>query len=135
MSFLNESEEHATYCISSLLKSNKIKDQYEQYWFPTPVNPGDEESHTPIPKRISRKWGNQQEAVTLNPQDHEGSRHKFFNNFNWKDSTLWLEFHDMFSHHTFDIGMNEFMSNKARKTTHLLSNSGQLEDDILVEQA
>ena len=41
---LNENEEVAVHYISSLLKANKNNDQYEQYWFPTPENPGDEAS-------------------------------------------------------------------------------------------
>ena len=49
---LNESEENATYYVSSLLKANKNNDQYEQNWFPTPDKPGDEEYHTPIQARI-----------------------------------------------------------------------------------
>ena len=44
----NENEEDAIHYISSLLKANRSNDQYEQYWFPTPDNPGDEASRTPI---------------------------------------------------------------------------------------
>ena len=49
---LNENEEDAIYYVSSLLKANRNNDQYEQYWFTTPENPGDEDSHTPIQRRI-----------------------------------------------------------------------------------
>ena len=83
---LNENEEDAINYISSLLKANRNNDQYEQYWFPTPENPGDEESHTPIQKRIRRELRNLQEAEKLNPQDNEESRQKFLSNFDWKDS-------------------------------------------------
>ena len=38
---LNANEEDAVHYISSLLKANRNNDQYEQYWFPTPENPGD----------------------------------------------------------------------------------------------
>ena len=44
----NENEEDTQYYVSILLEANRNIDQYEQYWFPAPENPGDEESHTPI---------------------------------------------------------------------------------------
>ena len=76
------------YYVSSLLKTIRNNDQYEQYWFPTPENPGDEASHTPIQLRILRELRNLQEAEKLNPKDNEESRRKFFYNFDWKDSML-----------------------------------------------
>ena len=56
---LNESEEDAIYYVSSLLKANRNNDHYEQYWFPTPDNPGDEQFHTPIQRRILQKLRNE----------------------------------------------------------------------------
>ena len=115
---LNENEEDAIYYVSSLLKANRNNDQYEQYWFPTPENPGDEDSHTPIQRRILQELRNLQEAEQLDPQNDEESRHKFLSNFDWKDSmlqqheikkieSLLVEYHDIFARHRFDIGMNE----------------------------
>ena len=78
---LIENEEDDVHYISSLLKANRNHDQYEQHWFPTPENPGDEESHTPIQKRILRELRNLQEAESLNPQEDEESRQKFLSNF------------------------------------------------------
>ena len=71
---LIENEEDAVHYISSLLKANRNNDQYEQYWFPTPENPGNEALHTPIKKRILRKLPILQEAESLNPQEDEESR-------------------------------------------------------------
>ena len=85
---LKENEEDAIYYISSLLKANRNNDQYEQYWFPTPENPGDELSHTPIQQRIFREVRNLEEVEKLNPQDNEESRRSFLSNFDWKDSML-----------------------------------------------
>ena len=82
---LNENEEDAVYYISSLLKANQNYDQYEQYWFPTPEKPGDEESQTPMQKRILGELRSLQEAGKLNPNDDEESRRKFLGNFDWKD--------------------------------------------------
>ena len=114
----NENEEDAVHYISSLLKANRNNDQYEQYWFPTPENPGDEACHTPRQKRILRELRNLQEAESLNPQEDEESRQKFLSNFDWRDSmlqqheikqieALLVEFHDIFARHRSDIGMNE----------------------------
>ena len=65
---LNENEKDAIYYISSLLKANRNNDQYEQYWFPTPENPGDEASHIPIQQRILRELRNLEEIEKLNPR-------------------------------------------------------------------
>ena len=149
---LNENEGDAVYYISSLLKANRNNDQYEQYWFPTPENPGDEESHTPIQKRILRELRNLQEAEKLNPQDNAESRQKFLSNFDWKDSmlqqheikqieALLVEFHDIFARHRFDIGMNEEFTVKLTPKddspaySQSLPTPVNLKEDILVELA
>ena len=104
---LNENEEDAIYYISSLLKANRNIDQYGQYWFPTPENPGDEPSRTPIQHRILRELRNLEEEK-LNPQDNDESRRKFLSNFDWKDGmlqqheieqieALLVVFHDIFA--------------------------------------
>ena len=145
---LNENEEDAIHYISSHLKAN----QNEQYWFPTPENPGDEASHTPIQKRILRELPNLQEAENLNPQENEESWRKILINFDWKDSmlqqheikqidALLVEFHDIFARHRFDIGMNEeFMVKLTPKDdspaySQSLPTPINLKEDILVELA
>ena len=115
---LNENEEDAIYYSSSLLKVSRNNDQYEQYWFPTPDNPGDEASHTPIQRKILREPRNLEEIEKLNTQDKEESRRNFLSNFDWKDSmlqqneikqieALLVEFYDIFARHRFDVGVNE----------------------------
>ena len=149
---LNENEEDAIYYVSSLLKANKNNDQYEQYWFPTPENPGDENSHTPIQARILRELRNLQEAEELDPQQNDISRQKFLDNFDWKDSmlqqheikkieSLLVEFHDIFARHRFDIGMNEEFTVKLTPKddspaySQSLPTPVNLKEDILVELA
>ena len=78
---LNENEEDAIYYISSLLKADRNNDQYEQFWFPTPENPGDETTHTPIQQRILKELRNLQNLEQLNPHDDAESRRKFLSNF------------------------------------------------------
>ena len=149
---LNENEEGAVHYISSLLKANRNNDQYEQYWFPTPENPGDEASHTPIQKRILRELRNLQETESLNPQEDKESRQKFLNNFDWKNSmlqqheikqieALLVEFHDIFARHRFDIGLNEEFTVKLTPKddspaySQSLPTPINLKEDILVELA
>ena len=149
---LNENEEDAIYYVSSLLKANRNNDQYEQYWFPTPENPGDEDSHTPIQRRILPELRKLQEAEQLNPQNDDESRRKFLGNFDWKDSmlqqheikkieSLLVEYHDIFARHRFDIGMNEEFTVKLTPKddspaySQSLPTPVNLKEDILVELA
>ena len=149
---LNENEEDAIYYISSLLKANRNNDQYEQYWFPTPENPGDETTHTPIQQRILKELRNLQNLEQLNPHDDADSRRKFLSNFDWKDSmlqqheirqieTLLVEFHDIFARHRFDIGVNEEFTVKLTPKdespaySQSLPTPVNLKEDILVELA
>ena len=93
-----------------------------------------------------------QEAESLNPQQNEESRQKFFSNFDWKDSmlqqheikqieALLVEFHDIFARHRLDIGMNEEFTVKLTPKADSLAYSQRLptsvnlKDDILVELA
>ena len=149
---LHENEEVAIYYINSLLKDNRNNDQYEQYWFPTPENPGDEASHSPIQQRILRELRNLQELEKLNPHDDAESRQKFLSNFDWKVSmlqqheirqieTLLVEFHDIFARHRFDIGVNEEFTvklipkNESPAYSQSLPTPVKLKEDILVELA
>ena len=149
---LNENEEDAIYYVRTLLKANRNNDQYEQYWFPTPENPGDEDSHTPIQRRILQELRNLQEAEQLNPQNDDESRRKFLSNFDWKDSmlqqheikkieSLLVEYHDIFARHRFDIGMNEEFTVKLTPKddspaySQSLPTPVNLKEDILVELA
>ena len=149
---LNENEEDAIYYVSSLLKANSNNNQYEQYWFPTPDNPGDQQSHTSIHRRFLQELRNPQFAEQLNPQDNEASRDQILSNFDWKDSLLQqheikriesilVEYHDIFARHRFDIGINEeFTVKLAPKDdspaySQSLPTPGNLKEDILVELA
>ena len=56
---------------SSLNKSAKTEEEKENYWFPTPEDPGDLHLHTPIHTHSL------QELENLNPQDDPESRKQF----------------------------------------------------------
>ena len=100
------------------LKAARTDEDKENYWFPTPEDHGDPQSHTPIQQRILKESYNLQELEKLNPQDNPESRTQFLAHFDWTDSTLnaaeitqieelLVEFHDIFARHCFDTGMNE----------------------------
>ena len=71
---LQETPENAAYYASSSIKSAKTDENKENYWFHTPEDPGDPQSHTPIPQRILKELYNLQELEKLNPQDNLESR-------------------------------------------------------------
>ena len=45
---LQNDQEQAAHYVSSLIKTSKNPQKTENYWFPTPENPGNPEEHTPI---------------------------------------------------------------------------------------
>ena len=149
---LQNDEEQAAHYVSSLIKTNRNPQNSENYWFPTPENPGNPEEHTPIQKRILRELQALQDLETLDPTTDAESRAKFLENFDWKDSTLTpeekekieellVEFHDIFARHRFDIGMNEEFKVKLTPKddspaySQSLPAPINLKEDILVELA
>ena len=120
---LQNDQEQAAHYVSSLIKTNKNPQNSENYWFPTPKNPGNPDEHTPFQKTILRDLHALRDLVTLDATNDEESRAKSLENFDSKDSTfapderarikeLLVEFHDIFAQHHFDIGMNEVFTVK-----------------------
>ena len=149
---LQNDQEQAAHYVSSLIKTNRNPQNSENYWFPTPENPGNPEEHTPIQKRILRELQALQDLETLDPTTDAESRAKFLETFDWKDSTLTpeekekiedllVEFHDIFARHRFDIGMNEEFKVKLTPKddspaySQSLPAPINLKEDILVELA
>ena len=149
---LQDNTENAAYYASSLIKATKPEEFKENYWFPTPKDPGDPQHHTPIQKRIMSELINLQELEKPNPQDNPESRRQFLSNFDWTDSMLQraeiariedllVKFHDIFARHRFDIGMNEEFKVKWTPTDDSTAYSQSsptpinLKEDILVELA
>ena len=104
--FLKDNPENAAYYASSLIESPKTSEDSENYWFPTPEEPGDPQTHTPIQQRILRELRNLQDLEKLNTQDDPESRKQFLANFDWADlrlnsaeiaqiEELLVEFHDI----------------------------------------
>ena len=86
--FLQQDQEQAAHYVSSLIKANKSTQNQENYWFPTPENPGNPKEHTPIQKKILRGKQALQDLETFDPTKDPEFRAKFLENFEWKDSTL-----------------------------------------------
>ena len=150
--FLKDNPENAAFYASSLIKSPKTSEDSENYWFPTPEEPGDPQTHTPIQQRILRELRCLQDLEKLNPQDDTDSRKQFLANFDWTESTLnpveiaqieelLVEFHDIFARHRFDIGMNEDFKvtltpkDDSPAYSQSLPTPINLKEDILVELA
>ena len=149
---LRDNPENAADYASSLIKTPKTDEDSENYWFPTPEEHGDPQTHTPIQQKFLRELRNLQELEKLNPQDDLESSKQFFANFDWADSTLnpteiaqieelLVEFHDNFARHRFVIGMNEEFKVKlipkddSPAYSQSLPTIINLKEDILVELA
>ena len=149
---LQDNPENVAYYARSQIKSLKTGQDSENYWFPTPEEPGDPPTHTPIQQRILKELRNLQEKEKPNPQDDPEFRKQFLANFDWADSTLnpteiaqieelLVEFHEIFARHRFDIGMNEDFKVKLTPNDDSLAYSQSLptpinlKEDILVELA
>ena len=62
---LQNNPENAAYYASSLIKSTRTGEDQENYWFPTPEEPGDPQLYTPIQQRILKELQNLQEQEKL----------------------------------------------------------------------
>ena len=103
--------------INELMKSNEHEQSDENLWFPTPENPGNEEEHTPIQRRILKEIRELIQKENLDPTKDPESRQKFLDMFQWEGSQIEgndrkqleqtiIEFNDIFARHRLDIGIN-----------------------------
>ena len=115
---LNKNHDDAIHYINSLLKASKTGEVNGNFWFRTPQNPGNEKVHMPIQTRILNELRELKKLEKLNPQEDMDSRNHFLSNFNWINLTLdrdakqavealFVEFHDIFARHRFNIGNNQ----------------------------
>ena len=99
------------------MKTSKTDEVKENYWFPTPKDPGNEGEHTPIQTRFLHELRELEKLEQINPLEDIDSRNQFLYIFDWTDSTLQLDakqavedlfvdFHDIFARHRFDNGIN-----------------------------
>ena len=152
LSFMIQHEETTEICINELLNFPPQNPDQEPYWFPTPEEPGDPTTYTPIQQRIYNELLELKELEKLNPHDSETSRTNLLSHFDWSDTTLCpderkeieqilVEFHDIFARHRFDIGINREFKVKLTPNddspaySQSLPTPINLKDDITVELA
>ena len=152
LSFIIQHEDTTEIYINELLKVPPQNPDHESYWFPTPEEPGDPTTYTPIQQRIYKELLELKELEKLNPYDNETSRTEFLSHFDRSDTTLspeerkeieqiLVEFHNIFARHRFDIGIKckfkvKFTPNDDRPAySQNLPTPINLKDDITVELA
>ena len=112
-----DDSEDAILYINELLKTSDQPSYNQNFWFHTPDNPGDPNTHTPIQSRILREIKELEEIQKLDPNNNAEDREAFLKNFKWDDSQLTendqkdiqeilIEFNDIFARHRLDIGIN-----------------------------
>ena len=117
LSMILQGDSDLTAYLNELLKTNKPEQQNNSFWFPTPEISGKSDDHTPIQTRILKKLFELKEYEKLNPQESSESRNKFLKVFDWTDTLLTEtetqaiedilgDYHDIFTRHRIDIGMN-----------------------------
>ena len=84
---------------------------------PTPDNPEDPKTYTPIQSRKHREIQEIEEIQKVNPTNSPEERETFLKSFNWNDSQMndedkkdieetLIEYNDIFARHRLDIGIN-----------------------------
>ena len=118
LSMIPEGDPDLVPYLTELLRMNKLDQQNNTFWFSTPENPGNTESHTPIQTRFLTEFGELQRREKLNPKDGSESRMEFLKRFYWTETLLTetekqavevilVEYHDIFARHRMDMGMNK----------------------------
>ena len=103
--------------VNELMKSKESEQNDENFWFPTPENPGNEDEHTPIQRRILKEIRELIQKEQLDPTKDQESRKKFLDMFSWEGSKIEgndrkqleetiVEYNDIFARHRLDIGIN-----------------------------
>ena len=103
--------------VNELMKSSENEKSGENFWFPTPENPRNEEEHTPIQRRILKEIRELIEKEELDPTKDQKSRKKFLDMFKWEGSQIEgnhkkqleqtiIEYNDIFAHYRLDISIN-----------------------------
>ena len=129
--------------MNELLKTSDSPSPNQNFSFPTPDNPGDPTTHTPIRRRILREIEELEQIQKLDSTASLEDREIFLRQFNWSDSQLThedhkdieqvlVEFNDIFARHSLDIGINhEFKIKLTPKTEEPVYSQSLLKQYIL----
>ena len=74
--------------VNELMKSTNDEQNDENLWFPTPKNPGNEDEHTPIQRRILKEIRELIKKEQLDPTKNPESRKEFLDMFKWEGSQI-----------------------------------------------
>ena len=74
--------------VNEFMKSSENEQSGENFWFPTPENPGNEEKHTPIQRRILKEIRELIKKEKLDPTKDQESRKKFLDMLKWEGSQI-----------------------------------------------
>ena len=152
LSMIPQGDPDLTAYLNELVRTIKLEQQNNTFWFPTPENPGKPEDHTPIQTRILKELNELKEKEKLNPQESTQSRTKILKRFDWTDALLTemekeaiedilVEYHDIFARHRMDIGMStEFNVKLTPKNDKAVYSQSlpmpiHLKEDLIVELA
>ena len=80
LNILREHDNVITY-INALMQVERPEDNEENVWFPTPENPGNEQEHSPIQKRILKELRELVELEKFDPSENEESQNKLLSMF------------------------------------------------------
>ena len=83
----DDSEDAIVY-INELLKTSDKPSNNQNFWFPTPNDHGDPDTHTLIQSRILREIKELEEIQKLNSTNSDEEREAFLINFKWDDTQL-----------------------------------------------
>ena len=152
LSMIPQDDPDLTAYLNELLRTSKLEQQDNTFWFRTLENPGKPEDHTPIQTRILKELNELKDKEKLNPQEGTKSRNKFLKRFDWTNSPLTetekqaiedilVEYHDIFARHRMNIGMNkEFKVKLTPKDNKAVYSQNlpmpiHLKEDLIVELA
>ena len=152
LSMIPQGDLHLTACINELLRTNKLEQQNNTIWFPTPEDLGKPEDHTPIQTRILKEKSELKDKEKHNPQESTGSRKKILKRFDWTDTLLvetekqsiediLVDYYDNFARHRMNIGLNtEFREKLTPRDGKVVYNKIlpiliHLKEDLTVELA
>ena len=117
LSMIPQGDPDLTAYLNELLRTKKLEQQENTFWFPTTENPGKPEDHTPIQAKILKELNELKDKENFNPQESTKSQNKILKRFDWTDTLLsetekqaiediLVDYHDIFAGHRMDIEMN-----------------------------
>ena len=74
--------------VNQLMKSNENEPNNENFWFPTPENPGNQEEHTSIQRRILKETRELIKKEELDSTKDQESRKQFLDILQWEGSQI-----------------------------------------------